>query len=349
MLNFSHQTRVFLFTEPVDMRKSFRGLCQLTESVLKEDPASGHWFAFINRRQDRLSQGATCGTIASPHFTVHHRGADRLSHGKVQRVMQGLFGIEMSRSASVKVVLRTAQRCEPIYQMMVDAMPAQPWAVGDETGWRIGGVGAWLHTFVAELMTCYMIEMTRGAEVAARILGWDYQGILIHDGWAPYDRFLEAEHQTCLAHLLRRCDGLLELATGAARVFPQQVKTLLQDALALRDRRDGEGISAHGLAVARGRLNKRLDRLLHWTRANPDNERLAAHLAKHYDQLFTFLNHPGIDATNWRAEHAIRPAVVNRKVWGGNRTVRGARAQSVLMSVLRTCVQQGKDAITFLS
>ena len=53
-LNLSHQTRVFLFTEPVDMRKSFRGLCQLAESVLKEDPASGHWFAFINRRQDRL-------------------------------------------------------------------------------------------------------------------------------------------------------------------------------------------------------------------------------------------------------------------------------------------------------
>ena len=54
MLNFSHQTRVFLFLEPVDMRKSFRGLCLLAESVLKEDPASGHWFAFINRRRDRL-------------------------------------------------------------------------------------------------------------------------------------------------------------------------------------------------------------------------------------------------------------------------------------------------------
>ena len=54
MLNFSYQTRVFLFMEPVDMRKSFRGLCLLAESVLKEDPASGHWFAFINRRRDRL-------------------------------------------------------------------------------------------------------------------------------------------------------------------------------------------------------------------------------------------------------------------------------------------------------
>ena len=54
MLNFSHQTRVFLFREPVDMRKSFRGLCQLAESTLQEDPASGHWFVFINRRGDRL-------------------------------------------------------------------------------------------------------------------------------------------------------------------------------------------------------------------------------------------------------------------------------------------------------
>jgi hypothetical protein len=39
--------------------------------------------------------------------------------------------------------------------------------------------------------------------------------------------------------------------------------------------------------------------------------------------LFTFLRHPGLDATNWRGEHAMRYAVVNRKVWGGNRTYRG--------------------------
>ena len=54
MLNFSHQTRVFLCTSPVDMRKSFRGLCSLAEALLQEDPASGHWFVFLNRRADRL-------------------------------------------------------------------------------------------------------------------------------------------------------------------------------------------------------------------------------------------------------------------------------------------------------
>jgi hypothetical protein len=35
--------------------------------------------------------------------------------------------------------------------------------------------------------------------------------------------------------------------------------------------------------------------------------------------------------------------VIARKVWGGNRTWEGARTQQVLVSVLRTCWQQGKD------
>ena len=46
---------------------------------------------------------------------------------------------------------------------------------------------------------------------------------------------------------------------------------------------------------------------------------------------------------------AIRFGVILRKVWGGNRTWPGARAQSVLMSVWRTCWQQGRSALDFLS
>jgi hypothetical protein len=38
-----------------------------------------------------------------------------------------------------------------------------------------------------------------------------------------------------------------------------------------------------------------------------------------------------------------------RKVWGGSRTWAGARAQSVLMLVWRTCWQQGRSAVDFLS
>ena len=280
---------------------------------------------------------------------VHLNKDAGLSHGKIQRLVKTLFGIELSRSGSVQAMQRAARRCRATYQAIISAMPHQPWNVPDETGWRIGGRLAWLHVFVAERITGYVIDRRRGIEVAQRVLGSDYAGTLIHDGWAPYDRFQEAAHQQCLAHLLRRCTEMIEAATAGAVRFPRQVKALLTSALDLRDRRDAGRLSEHGLVVSVGRLGKRLDRLLRWTRTDQANERLAKHLYKHRDQMFTFLRCSGIDATNWRAEQAIRPAVVNRKVWGGNRTLAGAEAQSILMTVLRTCAQQHRDALDFVS
>jgi transposase len=76
---------------------------------------------------------------------------------------------------------------------------------------------------------------------------------------------------------------------------------------------------------------------------------LAQHQWAHPDYLFTFLRQPGLDATNWRAELAIRFGVILRKVWGGSRTWAGARAQSVLMSVWRSCWQQGRSPLNYLS
>lgn len=60
-------------------------------------------------------------------------------------------------------------------------------------------------------------------------------------------------------------------------------------------------------------------------------------LRKHPLQWLWFLIDPSIQATNHWAETAIRPAVVNRKVWGGNSMGAGANAQSILMSVIRPC------------
>ncbi len=78
------------------------------------------------------------------------------------------------------------------------------------------------------------------------------------------------------------------------------------------------------------------------------NRRLAGHLLKHAMHWFWFLIDPTIAATNHWAEQALRPAVVNRKVWGGNRTWLGAQAQGILMSVIRTCGQRDIHPFTFL-
>src|SRR5262245_28401692 len=130
-----------------------------------------------------------------------------------------------------------------------------------------------------------------------------------------------------------RSDEMVATATRGAVCFPRRVAELLRTGLELRDRYAAGEISRHGLAVARGRLEDQLAELIFPLKTNTANERLAQHLWNHRAELFTFLCQPRLDATNWRAELAIRFGVILRKVWGSSRTWAGARAQSVLMCV----------------
>ena len=54
MLTFTGSLKVYLATEPADLRKSFNGLYAMTLNVLKEDPRSGALFVFTNSRRNRV-------------------------------------------------------------------------------------------------------------------------------------------------------------------------------------------------------------------------------------------------------------------------------------------------------
>ncbi|MCC5831336.1 MAG: transposase [Phycisphaeraceae bacterium] len=66
------------------------------------------------------------------------------------------------------------------------------------------------------------------------------------------------------------------------------------------------------------------------------------------DGTVTSLHHPEVDATNNAAERALRLAVIMRKITGGNRSKPGAKAWSILASVLRTAEQQGREVIEMI-
>lgn len=269
-----------------------------------------------------------------------------LSLGHTRQVLSYGFGLEVSRGGLYRALARMAGRAEPTYNGLVAA--ARQAAVNgmDETGWKVGGRLQWLHVAVSAQVTVYAILPGRGYEQSVVILGAAYDGFLIHDGWAPYYRFQFAFHQSCLAHLLKRCREMAQIASPSALAFPRAVEHLLQTSLELRDRSEQGEVSEHGMKVATGKLEAKLDRMLETRRRNPANRRLARHLEHELLWLFTFLHCPGLDATNNAAERAIRGMVIARKVWGGNRTWEGAHTQQILASVLRTCWQQGKDAFT---
>lgn len=272
-----------------------------------------------------------------------------LSYGKIAALLREWIGFSVSRSTLCRAVVRLGKKGRPTYEKLVDRIRGSPVAYPDETGWRIGGHPAWLWVVTNGRDTAYAIHRGRGYAEAASLLGEEYSGVLVADGWAPYRGFEQATLQTCLAHLLRRCHEMLEKATRGAVRFPRAVEGLLKKALELRDRRDAGQIGEHGLRVACGRLAAKMARLLDGNFTNPDNRRLARHLRRYEKALFVFLTDRTVEATNWPAEQAIRPAVVNRKSSGGNRTVAGAEAQAVLMSLLHTCHQKGIEALDLLA
>jgi transposase len=270
-------------------------------------------------------------------------------HGKIAKLFRHLFAILINRSTSARSVARTAAKCEPAYQEIRASIRGSPIVRPDETGWRIGGQNAWNHVFVGQHATLFEIACSRGFDIASDALGADYSGVLVHDGWAVYDRFTQATHQQCVAHVLRRAHELLEVATRGAVKFPRAVIQLFQQALLAREEFRKRKLTRRRLREQADEFSLRLHLLTCFRRTNPDHERFAKHLCRHAAEFFTFLRLANVEATNYRAEQAIRPSVVNRKVWGGNRTDNGARHQAILTSVLVTCDQLQRNPLNFLA
>jgi transposase len=271
-----------------------------------------------------------------------------LSPQKTARTLELVGGIKITPGGVVQAVARQGRALEPTYRALIEAVRESPVVAPDETGWRVDGRKAWLWAFATEEVTVYLIAQGRGYEDATLVLGEDFAGVLERDGWAPYRRFELAQHQTCYGHLLRRASELIaDSLAGQARV-PHRLRRILLDGLELRDRRDEGIIDAEQFGLRVRELERRADALLAIKPTHEPNRRLLAHLRSEREHLFTFLTVPGVQATNWRAEQALRPAIVNRKSWGGNRTWAGARTQQIAMSVIRTARQQRIDPIELM-
>jgi transposase len=264
-----------------------------------------------------------------------------LSFAKSAQVL-GRLGVPVTAGALSSGAQRTGTALVPLHQEIVAKVNASSMVVPDETGWRVGGEKAWLWVVTSKEATAYNVDQNRNFDAAKLLLDEDYAGVIVRDGWIVYTNYAKADHQTCTAHLLRRCAELMISNPDWARGTPREVKEILLRGLDARD------IPKYKRLEVAADLSELIELLGEQAHPYDENRTLVAHLNNEIDALFTYLTHKDIDATNWRAESAIRPAVVNRKVWGGNRTWRGAATQGRIMSALRTAVQRGVDPVDLL-
>jgi transposase len=107
---------------------------------------------------------------------------------------------------------RMADKSFATYEALKVELAAQSVVSPDETGWRVGGRSSWLWAFAATTVTVYAICEGRGFEEATTVLPSGFKGTLCRDGWAPYRKFADAAHQTCLAH--NADSGIMERPGG---------------------------------------------------------------------------------------------------------------------------------------
>jgi transposase len=236
---------------------------------------------------------------------------------------------------------RLAQTLVPWYEQI--AQDARSGAVlhADETGWRVDGQTYWLWCFCNHRSCYYMIDPSRGSAALQKFFTEAFDGTLVTDFWAAYDSVCVGDNQKCLPHLLRELLKVDEHNEGGEwKGFSKQLRRLVRDGIRMKKRKDFTPERyASRIKLIHRRLCKLADAVYH----DADASRLGSRISKYRDQLFTFLDTPGVPADNNHGERQIRPAVIIRKNSLCNRSEEGAATQAVLMSVYRTLKLRGLD------
>ncbi|MBA2263020.1 MAG: IS66 family transposase [Solirubrobacterales bacterium] len=232
-------------------------------------------------------------------------------------------------------------------------LAAAPVAHFDETGARIAGRLGWVHSASTDELTRYTAHARRGRQAidAAGVLP-AFEGVAVHDGWAPYRNYPGCDHGLCNVHHLRE----LQAASEAGHVWPVAMSCLLLDTKDAVERARIAGVERLGpdaisqlatsfatvIAIghdehpaAQGKHSKAHNLLLRLERYEPDVLRFA------HDLRVPFSNN--------QAEQDIRMVKLQQKISGCWRTPEGARRFLAVRSYISTARKNGLDALDALA
>ncbi len=260
---------------------------------------------------------------------------ERLPYRKLEERL-AREGIPSCPATLQAVVWGASEKLKGEETAILRRLRASPWVHADESSYRIDGRKVWIWVFCTEVDLLLVIRPSRGREVVEEVLGKEYTGQIVCDGWKGY---LGWVLQRCWAHLLRYAkSGAEESAEGKAlyatlcEVYRQMTQGLGTASPKARARRITVGTKALTRLLRRYGRNR-----------SAGVERVVTYLRNGRAGWLTFLEHPGMDATNNRGERGLREAIVIRKIIGTLRNWRGAEAFARLLSVLGTWKLRGEN------
>jgi transposase len=326
-----------------DIPEDLKPVC--TEHTIHRD-----WCQRCQKRVEPRIPDALPGSTLGNHVLtlsawLHYGLGNTLS--QVADVFNYHLQLQVTPGGLVQQWYRLQEFLYPWYEQIQDEALKSAVLHADETGWRVSGKTHWLWCFTNPWLTYYMIDRRRGSPALAEFFKEEFTGTLVTDFWGAYNFVQCGARQTCLAHLLRDLKHVEQYQRPGPHwaPFAKKLRRLLADALRLHKQipRDDPAFASR-----RGCLHDRLADLIDAPWEDKQAQRLIKRLRRHQNDLFTFLDQPGVPFDNNHAERAIRPAVIIRKNSYTNRSERGADAQAVLMSIYRTLKQRGHDPISII-
>jgi transposase len=288
-------------------------------------------------------RGATAHRLGPRLLAAAHHVHYRM--GMPVRKLPELFGllsgvVFTQGTITLDAIKKTAGAIGKKYTELRDAVRHSAYCYTDDTGWREKGLPQWLMTFETDTETVYQVRPRHRNEEVRELIPADYKGTMITDRGTTYNatELSTIKRQVCLSHVLRSITEVVEAKAGRVKWFGTKLKALLKQAIALwRERRANPQMKEYTEQVRRMKAdiayhlrNRQLN--------DRDNQRLLDGLGRCRDagSLTRFLDDPSIEPTNNRAERALRPAVIARKVSHCTKTEQGTRAFEAWMSVLTT-------------
>ena len=275
-----------------------------------------------------------------------------LSKKRTAAALGELFGTPVSQGTVATMAKRAAEGLDEFLSVVTDRLAEAEVAGFDETGLRVAGKLHWVHcarTGKYTLITCHTKRGTAGID-AAGVLG-RFRGVAVHDAWAPYDTYLDVEHQLCCAHALRELAGVADIAPSDADWC---WATQAADALVAMQHLVADAIAAGADTIDTDTLDKQValyrsaaqigitQTTARTNKVMRKHNALARRLLERQNDYLRFTTDWRIPADNNGSERDIRMIKLRQKVSGCLRTLTGAKQFCTIRSYLSTAAKHGR-------
>ena len=254
-----------------------------------------------------------------------------------------MHGLLLSPATIFDLTRRAGEAVRPEYDAILERIRGAPILYVDETGIHVQGEKHWIWTFTTPFETFFVIRKSRGTNVLIEVLTRKFKGIIVCDGWKPYTRFTK-RLQRCWAHLLRESKDLSEKFDEAVPLH-EALKELYESLTKSLECDPPPEVRINIWQSAREVLQHWIDREYLEVKV----QKFIGKICNGFDYWFTFILNPGVEPTNNRAERALRPHVVLRKILGTLRNSKGTAIHELIMTALATWGQRGLDCLQMLT